>query len=74
MKKTLKLTEIDCANCAAKLEKNINKLSGVESATVVFLTKKVLLEVKDDCDWADLLKGIAKEAKKIERDCEVIEQ
>ncbi len=73
MKKTLKLTEIDCANCAAKLERNINKLDGVESATVVFLTKKVILNISDDCDYDTLLKAIRKEAKKIEPDCDVIE-
>lgn len=73
MKKTLKLTEIDCANCAAKLEKNINKLAGVESATVVFLTKKIILNTTEDCDYDTLLKAIRKEAKKIEPDCDVLE-
>lgn len=73
MKKTLKLTEIDCANCAAKLEKNINKLDGVESATVVFLTKKIILNTTEDCDYDTLLKAIRKEAKKIEPDCDVLE-
>ena len=46
MKKTLKFTEIDCANCAAKVEKNISKLDGIESVRVVFLTQKIILEVE----------------------------
>lgn len=73
MLKKLKLTEIDCANCAAKMEKNINKLDGVEVATVSFLTKKLLLEVKDGYDYAEILTQIKKQVKKIEPDCDVIE-
>ena len=42
MKKTLKFSEIDCANCAAKVEKGISKLEGVESVRVVFLTQKII--------------------------------
>ena len=74
MKKTLKFSDIDCANCAAKVEKGINKLEGVESARVVFLTQKIILEVKDDCDWQTLLKQIEKEARKVEPDCEITEK
>ena len=74
MKKTLKFSEIDCANCAAKVEKNISKLEDVESVRVVFLTQKIILEVKDDCDWQSLIKAIEKEAKKVEPDCEINEK
>ena len=51
MKKRFLIEELCCANCAAKLEKNINKLDGVESATVVFLTKKIILNTTGDCDY-----------------------
>ncbi len=74
MKKTLKFSEIDCANCAAKVEKGISKLEGVESVRVVFLTQKIILEVKEDCDWQGLIKAIEKEAKKVEPDCEITEK
>lgn len=74
MKKTLKFSEIDCANCAAKVEKNISKLEDVESVRVVFLTQKIILEVKEDCDWQGLIKAIEKEAKKVEPDCEITEK
>ena len=74
MKKTLKFSEIDCANCAAKVEKGISKLEGVESVRVVFLTQKIILEVKADCDWQGLIKAIEKEAKKAEPDCEITEK
>ena len=74
MKKTLKFTEIDCANCAAKVEKNISKLEGVESVRVVFLTQKIILGVDESADWQDLLKQIEKAAKKVEPDCEIVEK
>ena len=74
MKKILKFSEIDCANCAAKVEKNISKLEDVESVRVVFLTQKIILEVKDDCDWQSLIKAIEKESKKVEPDCEINEK
>lgn len=73
MLKKLKLTEIDCANCAAKMEKNINKLEGVEVATVSFLTKKLLLEVKEGYDYSEVLSQVKKQVKKIEPDCDVVE-
>lgn len=74
MKKVLKFSEIDCANCAAKVEKNISKLEAVKSARVVFLTGKIILEVEDDCDIPALIKAVEKEAKKIEPDCEITEK
>ena len=74
MKKTLKFTEIDCANCAAKVEKNISKLDGIESVRVVFLTQKIILEVDETADWDNLLKQIEKAAKKVEPDCEITEK
>lgn len=74
MKKTLKFSEIDCANCAAKVEKNISKLKGVESVRVVFLTQKIILEISEDCDWSELLKAIEKAARKVEPDCEITEK
>lgn len=74
MKKVLKFSEIDCANCAAKVEKNISKLSGVISARVVFLTQKIILEIEDNVDIPTLVKAIEKEAKKVEPDCEITEK
>ena len=74
MKKVLKFSEIDCANCAAKVEKNISKLDGVKSARVVFLTQKIILEVEVDCDIPSLIKSVEKEARKVEPDCEITEK
>ena len=72
MKKVLKFTDIDCANCAAKIERNINKLEEVNSASVGFLAKKIVVEFNDDIDFEALLKKIEKEVKKVEPDCDLI--
>nr|WP_308743358.1 heavy-metal-associated domain-containing protein [uncultured Anaerocolumna sp.] len=48
MKKTFRLEGLGCANCAAKMEREISKLDGVQSATVNFMTTKMVLECEDD--------------------------
>ncbi len=47
MKKTFILENLDCANCAAKLERSLNKMEGVE-AVVTFMTKKMVLEAEEN--------------------------
>ena len=69
MKKTYKLIDLDCANCAAKMEAAIKKLPGVTDATVSFLTQKMTVEA-DDLDA--VIKDVVKCIKKVEPDCEVV--
>ena len=69
MKKTYKLIDLDCANCAAKMEAAIKKLPGVTDATVSFLTQKMTIEA-DDLDV--VMKDVVKCIKKVEPDCEVV--
>ena len=69
MKKTYKLIDLDCANCAAKMEAAIKKLPGVTGATVSFLTQKMTIEA-DDVDA--IMKDVVKCVKKVEPDCEVV--
>ena len=69
MKKTYKLVDLDCANCAAKMEAAIKKLPGVTDATVSFLTQKMTIEA-DDLDA--VIKDVVKCIKKVEPDCEVV--
>ena len=65
MKKTYKI-EVDCANCAAKVETAVGKLDGVNKATVNFLTQKLTVETDGDPDA--LLPQIEKLGKKVDRD------
>lgn len=62
--------EVDCANCAAKIEAAIQKIEGVQSASVSFMTQKLVLEAPDD-RFDAILKEAAKTAKKVEPDFEI---
>ncbi|WP_286947203.1 cation transporter [Acetobacterium sp. UBA5834] len=67
MKKTFKLEGLDCANCAAKMEKAINNLDGVSNATVNFMTTKLVIEADDD-KMAEIIEAAKAIVKKTEPD------
>ena len=69
MKKHYKF-EIDCANCAAKVEEAIKKIDGFNGATVSFMTQKLTLDADDAC-YDEILQQVITTAKKIEPDCEL---
>ena len=71
MKKTYTLEDLDCANCAAKMEAAINKLDGVKKATVSFMTQKLTLEAEDE-RFDEVLQAALKCIAKVEPDCRVI--
>lgn len=68
MKKQFKLQDLDCANCAAKMETAIKKLDGVHDATISFLTQKLTLDAEDD-RFEEILDQVVKVCKKVEPDC-----
>ena len=71
MKKIYKMENLDCANCAAKMEAAIAKLEGVTKVTISFMTQKMTLETEAE-DQTELLKQVRKLCKKVEPDCEVL--
>ena len=71
MKKTFKMIDLDCANCAAKMEEAIKKLDGVNSATVSFMTQKLTLDA-DDARFDEIVQEAVKICKKVEPDCEIV--
>ena len=71
MKKSIKLEDLDCANCAAKLENAVKTIDGVERATVSFMAQKMILEAPDD-RFDEILKQVVKTAKKVVPDCTVV--
>ena len=71
MKKTFKLIDLDCANCAAKMENGIKKIDGVTDATVSFMTQKMTVEA-DDARFDEIMKQVVKVCKKVEPDCEIV--
>ena len=70
MKKTYKI-EVDCANCANLMEEAANKTSGVASATVNFMTQKLIVEFAEGSDVNAVMKDVLKACKKVEPDCEI---
>ena len=70
MKKTYKI-EVDCANCANKMEEAAKKTSGVKDATVNFMMLKMNVEFEDGQDPKAVMKEVLKNCKKVEDDCEI---
>ena len=70
MKKSYKLEDLDCANCAAKMEREIKKLDGVVDAKVSFLAQKMTVETEAE-DQTEIMDKIVKLCKKVEPDCEI---
>lgn len=70
MKKTYKV-EVDCANCAAKMEEAVKKTPGVKDAALSFMTLKLKVEFEDGADVDAVMKEVVKNCKKVEDDCEI---
>ena len=70
MKKTYKI-EVDCANCANKMEEATKKTAGVKDATVNFMALKLIVEFEDGTDVDAVMKEVVKNCKIVEDDCEI---
>lgn len=70
MKKTYKI-DVDCANCANKMETAAQKTSGVKNASVNFMALKMNVEFEDGHDPKEVMQQVRKNCKKVEDDCEV---
>ncbi|MCK9313676.1 MAG: cation transporter [Methanocorpusculum sp.] len=68
MKKTFKLENLDCANCAAIMESKIRKINGVNNASISFMTQKLIIEA-DDSRFDAIVKEAAAVCKRVEPDC-----
>ena len=71
MRKSFKLQDLDCANCAAKMEDAIKKIDGVHDATVSFMTQKLTL-VADDSRFNDIVDEAQRICAKYEPDCVIL--
>ena len=70
MKKTDKI-DVDCANCANKMEEAAKKTAGVADATVNFMALKMIVEFEDGQDPKAVMQEVLKNCKKVEDDCEI---
>ena len=71
MKKKFNLTDLDCANCAAKMEEAINRIDGVKAATVSFIQQRLTIEAEDE-RFDEIMDQVVKVCKKVEPDCEIV--
>ncbi len=70
MRKTYKI-EVDCANCANKMEEAAAKTEGIASVTVNFMTQKMIVDFAEGADEKAVMKNVLKNCKKVEDDCEI---
>ena len=70
MSKTYRI-EVDCANCANKMEEAAWSTAGVKEVTVNFMTQKMIVDFEDGADPSSVMKQVVKNCKKVEEDCEI---
>ena len=71
MNKKFKLEHLDCANCAAKMERAINELPGVEKATVNFMAQKLVLTAEES-RYQEILQKVEEAIRRVEPDCRIV--
>lgn len=71
MKKKFKLQDLDCANCAAKMEDAIKKIDGVHDASVSFMTQKMMVDAVDE-RFDEIMQEVVRVCAKVEPDCQIL--
>ena len=71
MKKIFKLEDLDCANCAAKMERAVSKLDGVDAVNVSFMTPRMSIDA-DETRFDEIMDNVVKTCRKIEPDCKIV--
>ena len=71
MKKTYKMRNLDCANCAARMEEAIRKLDGVAEVNISFLTQKLTIQA-EEARLEEILKQAVKACRRVDPDCEIV--
>ncbi len=72
MKKIFKMQNLDCANCAAKMERNIEKIDGITACNVNFIMQKLTLEIADGADVDAVFSAVKAAVKKVDSDTQII--
>ncbi len=71
MKKVYKLEDLDCANCAAKMERAVAKIEGVESVSISFMGQRMAIDA-DEARFDEIMDKVVKACRKVEPDCRII--
>lgn len=72
MRKTYQLEDLECANCAAKMEKDISAFPEVKKCTITFMTSRMSITVEDDADLDAVLDKAQKVMRSYEKDCTIV--
>jgi copper chaperone CopZ len=70
MKKKFDLTDLDCANCAAKMEDAINRIDGVTAATVSFIQQRLTIEAEEE-RFEEIMDEVVRVCRRVEPDCTI---
>lgn len=71
MKKVFRLQDLDCANCAAKMERHVAKLDGVNSVSISFMTQRMAIDA-DESRFDEIMDEVVKVCRKVEPDCRIV--
>ena len=71
MKKIFKLEDLDCANCAAKMERAIAKIDGVDAVSISFMAQRMSIEA-DESRLDEIMREVVKVCRKVEPDCRIL--
>lgn len=71
MKKVFQLQDLDCANCAAKMERAIHKIDGVQGASVSFMTQRLAVEADED-RFEEIMDQVVRACRRVEPDCRIV--
>lgn len=71
MKRSYRMEDLDCANCAAKMERAVAKLDGVDSVSISFLGQRMAIEA-DDASFEEIMDKVVKVCKKVEPECKIV--
>lgn len=72
MRKSFELENLECANCAAKMERDISAFPEVNKCTITFMTSRMSISMADDADLNDVLDRAQQVMKKYEKDCTIV--
>lgn len=72
MRKTYELENLECANCAAKMERDISAFPEVKKCTITFMTSRMSITINDDADLDDVLDRAQKVMRSYEKDCTIV--
>lgn len=71
MKKVFKMEDLDCANCAAKMERAVAKIDGVDSVSISFMAQRMAIEA-DETRFEEIMDRVVKACRKVEPDCRIL--